>query len=140
MEEFSRHLRKRRSSSRLNFPSLATTVLDYFFLLFWLSVLFVFESQYHAFTFPPFSLSFSSFCWFLCPLFSILFALTMKIADLMDEHGPHWFRGDALLFGALCGLSGCVLTALHPICANVILAMVLGYAIRRKIDYCPSYL
>jgi len=66
---------------------------------------------------------------------AILYGATMKIADLLDEHGLHWFRGDKLLFGLLWGIFGILLVASRADIANVILAMVLAYLIRMRLDY-----
>ena len=68
-------------------------------------------------------------------LYALLLGVTTKIADLLDEHGLKWFKGDALLFGILWGFFGSVLVASNNIIANVILAMNLSYILRGSLDY-----
>ena len=34
-------------------------------------------------------------------LFALLYGVTMKIADLLNEHGFKWFKGSAIIFGLL---------------------------------------
>ena len=41
-------------------------------------------------------------------IFAALYGITMKIADLLDEHGLKWFKGSAIIFGILWGLFGSV--------------------------------
>ena len=68
-------------------------------------------------------------------LYSALFGLTMKIADLFDEHKMRWFKGDALLFGFLWGIFGILLVLSRADVANVTLAMILAFVVRMRIDY-----
>src|SRR3989344_9269554 len=68
-------------------------------------------------------------------LYSALFGLTMKIADLFDEHEMRWFKGDALLFGLLWGFFGILLVLSRIDIANVTLAMILAFLVRMRLDY-----
>ncbi|MFH1661803.1 MAG: hypothetical protein ABIA02_01785 [Candidatus Falkowbacteria bacterium] len=68
-------------------------------------------------------------------LYSILFAITMKLADLMDEHKLKWFKGDAILFGFLWGAFGALLVLSNNTIANIMLAMNLAFIIRNRLDY-----
>ncbi|MBU2564466.1 hypothetical protein KKA23_02715 [Patescibacteria group bacterium] len=69
-------------------------------------------------------------------IYSILFAITMKIGDLFNEHGMKpWFPGSALFFGFFYGIIGLLLVFSDNILANVILAMIIGYVLRHRIDY-----
>lgn len=68
-------------------------------------------------------------------ILSALFGFTIKIADLLNEHGLRWFYGDALAFGALWGISGSLLVLSDVGVANVVLAMVLAFIIEMRIDY-----
>ncbi len=68
-------------------------------------------------------------------IYSILLGITMKYADLLDEHGLKLFKGSKILFGFLWGLFGSLLVLSNNIIANIILAMVLVYLIRMRIDY-----
>ncbi|MDO8660581.1 MAG: hypothetical protein Q7K43_01710, partial [Candidatus Woesearchaeota archaeon] len=68
-------------------------------------------------------------------LWACLYGVTMKIADLLDEHGLHWFKGDKIVFGVLWGgfCSLAIITA--PPLGNALLADVLGFLVRMRIDY-----
>jgi len=68
-------------------------------------------------------------------IYAALYGVTMKIADLLDEHGLKLFKYSNLLFGALWGSFGALLILNHPIVANIILAMNVAFLIRRRIDY-----
>ncbi len=67
---------------------------------------------------------------------AILFGVTMKIADWLNEHGVHWFKGDAILFGILWGMFGSlIILEFHTDISNILLAMILAFIIRMRIDY-----
>lgn len=68
-------------------------------------------------------------------LYALLFGITMKIADLLDEHGLKWFKGSALLFGLLEGLVAVLLVLSNTLIANILLAMTLAFIIRNRLDY-----
>ena len=68
-------------------------------------------------------------------LYSILFGVTMKIADLLDEHGLRWFKGDAYVFGFLWGFFGVLLILFRTDVANVLFARILAYLPRKSLDY-----
>ncbi|MBU4308870.1 MAG: hypothetical protein KJ566_03705 [Nanoarchaeota archaeon] len=68
-------------------------------------------------------------------LYAILFAITMKLADLMDEHKLKWFKGDAILFGFLWGIFGSLFSLSNNIIANLVLAMSIAFIIRGRLDY-----
>lgn len=68
-------------------------------------------------------------------IYSLLFGLTMKIADLFDEHNMKWFKGDKLVFGILWGFFGLFLVLSRIDIANVTLAMVLAFLVRMRLDY-----
>ena len=68
-------------------------------------------------------------------IYSVLYGVTMKIADLLNEHGLKLFKYSNFLFGVLWGLFGALLILSHPIVANIILAMNIAFLIRRRIDY-----
>ncbi len=72
---------------------------------------------------------------FLILIFAALYGITMKIADLLDEHGLKWFKGSATIFGILWGLFGALLVASNIQVANVLLAMILAFIFRMRIDY-----
>lgn len=66
---------------------------------------------------------------------SFLFGLTMKVADLLDEHGLKWFKFSDLLFGLLWGCFGVFMVIAHPILGNLVLATVLAFLVRNRLDY-----
>ena len=68
-------------------------------------------------------------------IFAALYGITMKIADLLDEHGLKWFKGSTTIFGILWGLFGALLVASNVQVANVLLAMILAFIFRMRIDY-----
>ena len=68
-------------------------------------------------------------------IYAALFGVTMKLADLFDEHGLRWFKGDAVVFGLLWGLFGSLLVLSRADIANVVLAMVLAFLVRKRLDY-----
>ena len=68
--------------------------------------------------------------------YGILCAITMKIADLFNEHRlKEWFKGSAILFGILWGLFGVLLVLSNVYVANILLAMVIAFIIRNRLDY-----
>jgi hypothetical protein len=68
-------------------------------------------------------------------LYAILLGVTMKIADLLDEHGLRFFMWSDILFGILWGAFGSLLILNSNVLANVMLAMVVAFILRYKIDY-----
>lgn len=68
-------------------------------------------------------------------LCALLYGITMKIADLLNEHGLKWFRGSAIIFGLLWGIFGALLVLSNNTIANIVLAMNLAFIIRGRLDY-----
>lgn len=68
-------------------------------------------------------------------IYATLLGATMKIADLLDEHGLKWFPGDKLLFGILWGFFGILLILARADIANILLARILVYIPRKRLDY-----
>ena len=68
-------------------------------------------------------------------VYSVLFGLTMKIADLLDEHGLKLFKGSALLFGILWGGFGAMMILGNNILANFFLALLIHWILRYRIDH-----
>jgi len=68
-------------------------------------------------------------------IYSALFGITMKFADLLDEHGLKLFKGDKILFGFIWGFFGALLVLSRADIANVTLAMILAFLIRMRLDY-----
>ncbi len=67
-------------------------------------------------------------------IYAALYGITMKVADLMNEHGLKWFKYSNLLFGTACGFFGALLVFSNMIIANLILAMSIAFLTRRRID------
>lgn len=67
--------------------------------------------------------------------YALLYGITMKIADLLNEHGLKSFKGSAILLGFLWGGFGVLLILSNNIVANIILAMNLAFIIRNRLDY-----
>lgn len=67
--------------------------------------------------------------------YALLCAVTMKFADLLDEHGLKWFKGSAIIFGFLWGIFGGLLVLSGSIIANMMLAMNLAFIIRNRLNY-----
>lgn len=68
-------------------------------------------------------------------LYSVLFGITVKIADLLDEHGLKLFKGSALLFGVICGGFGALLILGNNLLANFFLALLIHWILRYRIDH-----
>ena len=66
---------------------------------------------------------------------AILFALTMKVADLLDEHGLKLFKGSAIFFGVLWGGFGSLLIPGNEIIGNIVIAMVIAFIVRNRLDF-----
>jgi len=68
-------------------------------------------------------------------LSAFLFGITMKIADLFDEHGLKDFKGCNILFDVLWGIFAGILIFSNNIIANIILAMNLAFLVRNRLEY-----
>lgn len=66
---------------------------------------------------------------------AILYGITMKVADLLNEHGLKWFKGSAVFFGVLWGIFGSLLVIGDKNIANIILAMNVAFIIRNRLDF-----
>ena len=73
---------------------------------------------------------------FALVLVAVLWGMTEKIADLLDEHGLKWFPGANILFGVLWGffLSLLVISQ-NFVVASLAFARLLSYILRYRIDY-----
>lgn len=68
-------------------------------------------------------------------IYSLLFGITMKLADLLNEHGLKWFKGSPILFGFLWGLFGSLMIFGDQILATFLIALVIHWILRYRIDY-----
>lgn len=73
--------------------------------------------------------------WVWILVITALYGAIMKLADLFDEHGMHWFKGDKMLSGLAWGILGAVLVLTRADIANLILAMTLAFIVRMRVDY-----
>ncbi len=71
----------------------------------------------------------------LLVMLTALYGGSMKVADLLDEHGLRLFRGDAVFFGVLWGASGVWLVLASPSLCSTILAMNVAFIVRNRLDY-----
>ena len=65
----------------------------------------------------------------------LTFGSTMKTADLLDEHGLKWFKGSPILFGFLWGIAGAALVSLDAGVASAVMATILCFLFRFRLDY-----
>lgn len=69
-------------------------------------------------------------------IYAALYGVTMKIADLFNEHRMRsWFKGSNIVFGILWGIFGGLLILSNIHVANVLLAMIVAFIFRMRIDY-----
>ena len=68
-------------------------------------------------------------------IYATAYGITMKIADLLNEHGLKWFKGSEIFFGFLWGIFGAMLIIGNNVVANVVLAMNIAFIIRNRLDY-----
>lgn len=67
-------------------------------------------------------------------ILSILFAVTMKIADNLNEHGLKLFKGANILFGFFWGIFGAFLILSNNLLTNLWIAVLIGWILRAKED------
>lgn len=67
---------------------------------------------------------------------SLFFGASMKLADVFDEHGvKEYFYGAKILSGFIWGYLGAFLIWYDLYVGSAILAMILAYILRMRIDY-----
>lgn len=137
LNSFQKNVSKGNRIKKMNFPSLMIVGINILFIFIWILIAITFaKSIIPKNLFDGLSaLVIDAKNTYLIPIFSCLFAVTMKIADLLDEHGLKFFNGADILFGVLWGIFGALLCLSHTIIANVILAMMMGFVIRKRLDY-----
>lgn len=139
LNTFQTYVSKGNRIKKMNFPSLMIVGINILFILVWLIIAMAFvksiipENAIHDLITS--TANTKKYICYLIPIFSCLFAVTMKIADLLDEHGLTLFKYADILFGVLWGIFGALLCLCHTIIANVIFAMMIGFVIRRRLDY-----
>lgn len=76
--------------------------------------------------------------WIEILIVAALYGAIMKLADLFDEHGMHWFKGDKIISGLLWGILGAFLIISRVDIANLILAMILVFIVRMRVERVPK--
>lgn len=76
---------------------------------------------------------------FLFAVASFLFGFTTDFADLLDEHGLKWFKFSDILFGILWGLFGAYIILTNAPAGLFVMALVLYWLSRGKLDY-PNHI
>jgi len=71
----------------------------------------------------------------LVAIISSFLGISMKIADLLDEHGYKWFRHSDIIMGVIWGLLGAALIFYDNMLAILWISVALGFLIRCRIDY-----
>ncbi|MBI3572476.1 hypothetical protein HY091_03025 [Candidatus Kaiserbacteria bacterium] len=67
---------------------------------------------------------------------AIIYGVTMKVADLLDEHGLKWFKYSNILFGFLWGIAGVLVILLsNPIVVSTVVAMNIAFIVRNRLDF-----
>lgn len=72
---------------------------------------------------------------FLFAVASFLFGFTTDFADLLDEHGLKWFKFSDITFGVLWGLFGVYIIFTSVSAGLFVIALVLYWLYRGKLDY-----
>ncbi len=67
-------------------------------------------------------------------VFSALYSVSMKIADMLNEHGLKWFKFSDILFGVLWGVFASLLILTNNEMANLHIAILLAFILKSKID------
>lgn len=68
-------------------------------------------------------------------LIAVFHGISMKIADLLDEHGMKSFKGSTIYYGILWGGFASLWVIVDTHLANAILATILAFLIRMRLDY-----
>ncbi len=76
-----------------------------------------------------------SWSWALIGIIAVLHGVTMKIADLLDEHGMVWMKGLNMWYGVLWGGFASLLVIADAHLANAFLAMTLAFLVRLLLDH-----
>jgi hypothetical protein len=69
-------------------------------------------------------------------LIAALYGITMKVADLLNEHGLRLFRFDAIMFGLFWGGCGVALVlCAGDVVASALVAMNVAFIARERLDF-----
>lgn len=137
LSDFQSNIDKIKRIRKINFPSYVMILQSVLFLLAWTTILFIVLFPFIKNAFIPISQNQPReiLRGIIICFIAMLYAVTMKISDLLDEHGLKLFKGASYFFSFLCAIFGCLLILSDTIIANIILSMVIGFVIRKRIDY-----
>lgn len=136
LKKFSANTVPKNKLLGMNSPSYLFIIVNIAFLLLWTTILIVYIIAPNiCFSSVNYESIIKNYRLFILPIISVVFAVTMKISDLLDEHGLHWFKGDALFFSILCAVSGSILIFIDTISAQMIFAMIISFVVRKRIDF-----
>ena len=68
-------------------------------------------------------------------LISLLFGMSQKLADALNEHGTVLFKRANILFGIIFGITGALLISLNSTFAEFYLALVMYWLVAGKLDF-----
>lgn len=68
-------------------------------------------------------------------LISLLFGISQKLADAVNEHGTVLFKGANIFFGIIFGISGSILISMNNTFAEFYLGLVIYWLIAGKLDF-----
>lgn len=140
LNQFEKNVHKGGRIKTMNFPSLMIVGINVLFLVVWGVitidfVVFLLQTYQITWDFSKITAFFDAHEIIIVSVLSVLFSVTMKIADLLNEHGLKWFKYADILFGILWGAFGSFLALRDTAIANVLLAMMVGFVIRKRLDY-----
>ena len=147
LANYEAEVKRQKKITKMNFPSLAIVFISCLFLLLWGGILIAFLAPYlkgwAIAVFQYIRLPFSSqrhllsapLKLILSAVISIALAVTMKISDMLNEHGLKLFQHADIVFGILWGICGAGLVRIDTALANAMLAMMIGYVVRQRLDF-----
>ena len=146
LETFQSEVEKQKKVKKMNYPSYAIILTSSLFLIVWMFIFILFISQHWGKIMELMNnvRTFIGGLFVSCTPLKILFfssglgillAISMKIADMLNEHGMKLFNYADLLFGIAWGTCGAFLVLLSTSLANAIMAMMIGYVTRKCLDY-----
>lgn len=66
---------------------------------------------------------------------SLLFGITQKLADAVNEHNTSLFKGSNLVFGILFAIVGSLLIVTNSVFYNFYIGLVIYWLLANKLDY-----
>lgn len=137
LKTFNDEVHKHRKLTKMNFPSLAMCFTSSLFVVLWTFITLVYIVKTYPVSIQNLRclcLDNSIFHISLSAIVGALLAVTMKIADMIDEHGLFMFKHADAVFGILWGICGGFLVLIDSVTASAMMAMMIGYVIRGRLD------